>query len=228
MTDTRKWSAGAALLIVAVFVASWFLVIAPKRGEASDLEAQTTTQDQANSMLEQKIRQLQVQQQDLPKQEARLATLHQQIPDNPALPSLIRGLSAAGRQVGVTLDSLAPSAPVQAVAAVAAPVTSTPATGTTGSTGTTTTVAPAASAATLWQIPLNITVTGSYFELEQFLNKLEGQHRSLLVTGFQIAPAATEEAAPDDLAVTLNTRVFLSQAAAPAAATTPVAPATTN
>ena len=44
---------------------------------------------------------------------------------------------------------------------------------------------------TLYQVPLTVNVTGSYFELEQFLNKLENLRRSFLVSGFTLGPSAS-------------------------------------
>lgn len=227
MTNTRKWSVLAAVLMVAIFAAGWFLLVSPKRGEAAGLRTQTASQEAENSRLEDQLRVLQSQQKDLPKQEALLAAMKVQLPDNPALPSLIRDLTAAGRKVGVSVDSMAPSQPVALVAS--APTALSPAastgSGTTGSTSTTTTTTNAGSAApasNLYQIPLNLQVTGSYFELEQFLNKLEGLKRSLLVSGFTLIPATTESSSHGDLTITINGRVFLVQDAA-ATPTTPVA-----
>src|SRR5919106_701702 len=99
MTDTRKWAAATVVLIPAIFAASWFLLVSPKRGEAADLRDQAVSQEDANARLEQQLQVLMAQQQDLPKQRARLAQLRTQIPVSPALPSLIRDLTAPGRKV---------------------------------------------------------------------------------------------------------------------------------
>ena len=37
-------------------------------------------------------------------------------------------------------------------------------------------------------LPLSLEITGSYFEVEQFINKLEGMQRTFLVTGFTLKP----------------------------------------
>jgi Tfp pilus assembly protein PilO len=169
---------------------------------------------------------LQAQQQDLPQQQAKLATLSTQIPNNPALPSMIRDRTAAAAKVGITIDSMAPSAPVTVVAApatsVAAPAPS---------------AGAAAGSSTLFEVPLALQITGSYFEVEQYLNKLEGLKRSFLVSGLTLTPGggaatsttsatSTSGTSGSDLSVTISGRVFLSQAAAPTT-TTPVAPAAT-
>ena len=71
MTDTRKWSALAVVLVAAIFAASWFLLISPKRGEAAELEQQAVSRADANARLEQQIQVLKAQQADLPRQRAR-------------------------------------------------------------------------------------------------------------------------------------------------------------
>jgi hypothetical protein len=45
MTATRKWAALAVLLVAAIFVASWFLLIGPKRSDAAALRSQKVEQD---------------------------------------------------------------------------------------------------------------------------------------------------------------------------------------
>jgi Tfp pilus assembly protein PilO len=236
MTATRKWTALAVLLIAAVFAASWFLLISPKRSEAADLRAQRVDQDAKNDSLRQQLEVLKAQAQDLPKQEAFLAQIRRQLPDNPALPALIRDLSAAARKAGVDLTTLAPEAPVSVVSTpVTAPTTAaSPAAGpaadesATGTTGTA--AAPAAPASVLFQVPITVKAQGSYFEMEQFINKIEGLKRSFLVSGFNLkepdASAAPEGTDPG-LELTIQGRVFLAPENLPATATAPgvVAPA---
>ena len=99
MTDTRKWSALAAVLVVAIFAAGWFLLISPKRGDAAELREQGGhARRRPTPGSSEQITMLQAQQKDLPQQQAQLAAMRTQIPDNPALPSLIRDLTAAGQQ----------------------------------------------------------------------------------------------------------------------------------
>lgn len=262
MSMTRKWSLLTAVLVVAIVAAGWFVLIAPKRSEASGLRDQASSQEQQNAMLVQKLEVLKAQQAELPKQRAELANLRIQIPDNPALPSLIRDLTAAGRKVGASIDELTPQPPVSAPvtsSVVAAPQTGTATTGSTGTattttgtpgdtstgdtstgdtsgttTGTTTgttgaAAAPAAPTSTLFQVPLAVKVSGSYFELEQFVNKLEGLKRSFLVKGFELTPAdssgTTQEIAPGTLTLTIQGQVFLAPETTPASQPSPAASA---
>ena len=202
MTATRKWSLLSAVLAVAIFVAGWFLLIGPKRSEAAGLREQTVTQQDENARLLQQLAVLKAQQAELPQQRAKLAVMQTQIPNNPALPTLVRDLTAAGRKVGVSIDTMAPAVPSAVTAAAGAPV-----------------AAGAAAGSGLYQVPLALTVTGSYFELEQFINKLEGMKRSFLVSGFTLTPGESTDGqgTPGALTLALQGRVFMSPAAAPVA-----------
>src|SRR5688572_17122005 len=97
MSVTRKWSLLAAVLVVAIVAAGWFLLVAPKRSKAADLKDQVASQEQTNASLVSKLEELKQQQAELPQVRADLAVMRKQIPDNPALPTLIRSLTASGR-----------------------------------------------------------------------------------------------------------------------------------
>lgn len=214
MTRTRQWTVGTALLVVLMLVAGWFLLISPKRSDAADLQTQTTAQMAQNASLQNQIAVLQSQAKNLPAQQAELAAIRQHLPDNPALPGLVRSLTDAAAKSGVTLVSLAPSTPAAAPAAK----TTAPAAGT----GQSAAAAAAAVGATLQMVPIVVTVTGSYYDTEQFLNKVEGLTRSFLVTGFSVAPAESQAAsgtATGDLTMAIQGRVFYTPAAAAAPTT---------
>jgi Tfp pilus assembly protein PilO len=217
MTKTKTWSVATVLVVLAVLEGSWFLVIGPKQREASRLRDDAVAQDESNQRLQAKIAMLKAQSKDLPKQQARLAQIRVNIPANPQLPKLIRDLSSSADKSGVDLVSLAPSQPA---AMQATAPTSTPA-------------APSASGTaatpTLMQIPLVVTANGDYFEVEQFLNKIEGLKRSFLVTGLTLGAADGAEAKPGDVKLTVNGRVFMSPpVAAGTTATGVTAPGTTS
>jgi type IV pilus assembly protein PilO len=240
MSMTRRWSLLTAVLIIGILAASWFLLVSPKRSEAADLRGQATKQLASNDALVQKLNELKAQSLDLPKQKAQLALMHKQVPDNPALPTLIRDLTAAGKKVGVQVMSMKPGPPVPvAVAAAAVPVAAATTTGadTSGTASTAdsgATPAPAAPiapvAAPLYMAPITLEIAGSYFEVEQFINRLERLQRSFLVSGFSLKPGAsaagsTTTSTTDGLSLSITGQVFLSPnvasstpAAAPVAA----------
>jgi Tfp pilus assembly protein PilO len=153
----------------------------------------------------------------LPRQQAKLAAVAAKIPDNPALPALIRALSAAATSTGVELVGVTPGAPVAAAAAApAAPAA--PAATAAGAAAAP--AAPAASSAgQLAAIPINMNVVGGYFQVEQFVSKLEALQRAMRVSNIVIAPGANPvkpgkaTASLDDgksLASTITAQVFMA------------------
>src|SRR3954447_24627020 len=120
MTESRKWTLVAGFVAVAVFVAGWFLLVSPKRSDAAALKAQDSTAQSANDQLRAKLRELKALAPELPKREAEYAAIRRQIPDNPALPDLVRQLTAAAAASGANLTTVAPSTPTVLTEAAAA------------------------------------------------------------------------------------------------------------
>ncbi len=221
MDKTRQWSILTAVGVIAVLVAGWFLLVSPQRSHAADLRSQAAAQQQSNATLQSKVSMLRQQAKDLPRQQARLAEIAKKVPDNPALPPLIRALSDAADTSGVDLVSLAPSPP----------------TAVTSVTGTATaqSAAKAAPGATpLAQIPVSIQVRGTYFNVEQFFNAVESLSRAMLVTGLSMAPIASSGAptqagqkaiAPGSLTATVTAKVFMAPTVALPTAAKPAASA---
>jgi len=200
MTTSRKWTIGAALLIVVVLVGTWFLLVSPKRGEVSELQAATESQEGKNASLETEVALLKEQNKKLPKYQAELAELRNRIPATEGMPSLIRQLRVAADKSGVDLDALTP----QPAVALVGPEGGTPAVGEGGS------LPPEALAG----VNFDIVVSGGYFEIQQFMNKVENLERYVQVSGFTIAEGeeTTEgdtEANAGDLTATLNSRAYL-------------------
>ena len=202
MEKMRQWTVLSALGVIGVLAAGWFLMISPQRSHANELRKQAASVEASTSGLQTQIEQLKQQQKGETAQQKRLAEIAQMIPDNPQLPALIRQLSAAAQKAGVSLDSMAPSAP--------------------------TTVS--AGAVPLAQIPVTISVTGSYFNIESFQRALEHLDRALKVTGLSVAPnhgdtaaAGDAGAAPNALTGQFQATVYESPAVVPAAASTQTA-----
>jgi Tfp pilus assembly protein PilO len=163
--------------------------------EAADLRTQAAGQVTANAQLETQLTVLKAQAKDLPKQQAKLAAVAAKIPDNPALPAMIRALTTAAKSAGVELVTVTPGQPTPvAVAAAVAPVA--PAASTAGATtkgpaaGRVLPVASGASAGQLASIPLTLSVAGGYFQVEQFVAALENLPRSMRLSNVTLAPGA--------------------------------------
>ncbi len=219
MSKTRTWGAATAGICVLLILAAYFLLIAPKRAEAADLRDQTMAQDQANAQTTVKTQQLKAQYAQLPAKQAELAVIKQQLPDNPALPTLIRSLSAMADASGVTLTSLTPAPPVPftgttAPAAVVAP--------TAGA------VVGAGSTTQLLAIATTLVITGDYASSTLFVQKLQAASgakngsamtRAFLVQSIKITPfAATDpssvKAAKGQVQTTVTGQVFVLKTAA--------------
>jgi Tfp pilus assembly protein PilO len=212
MTRTRKWVSGTVVLVLLVLVAGWFLLVSPKKADASNLQATALTQQGTNDGLRAKVAQLKAQDAAKPQQEAKLALFRQQVPENPAEAALVRKLSALSKQSGVEFESLLVVDPA----------------------GLNVPSAPAAGHDTvLEQITLSMTIQGSYYSGERFLNLLEGLKRVTLVTGLVVdATANASVGQPLDPSIhkfVITVRVFTTTDPAPVPASpTTAAPATGN
>ncbi len=203
----KQWVSLTAVGVIAVMAAGWFLLVSPKRGEAATVRAQVASQESANAALQTQLGMLRAQAKTLPAQQAKLALVAAKIPDNPALPALIRALSAAADDAGVELVSIVKgqAAPVEEVSK-SGTAKLTPAAGantSTSSTATKTTVRPlagtgagAGSAGVLTSIPLTLNVVGGYFQIEQFFDRLENLTRAAKVISLTMAPGANPVAPP--------------------------------
>ena len=225
MEKLKQYVTLAGLGAVVILAAGWFLLVSPKKGEATDLQMQAAAQTSANAVLTTQLQALKVQAKDLPKKQAELARVAAKIPDNPSLPALIRALTAASTKAGVEFVSVTPgapavltpavaAAPVAPVAAAAAPVA--PVSG----------AVPVGSAGQLASIPVTLSVVGDYFEVEQFLAELENLPRALRVSNITLAPGASPvvrsgatPVSPDDgrtLTSTITGSVFMAAGHPPA------------
>lgn len=223
MEKMKQWSLLTALGVIGVMAAGWFLLVSPQHAHAKDLRTQAQGVQQSTQGLMTQVQQLKAQQKGVAAQQRTLMKIATQIPNNPALPTLIRQLSAAAHDTGVTLVSLSPAQPT--LVTTAATVTASP----------------------LAQIPISVQVSGSYFNIEGFFRSVEHLSRAFLATGFTLSPngnsgtASTNTttgstsdpvtAAPGALMANVQAVVFMSPDSAAAASTTapqtPTAPATT-
>jgi Tfp pilus assembly protein PilO len=190
MTRSRQWILGTAVLVVVILAVGWFFLISPKKSDASSLADKTQQQQSANAQLVVQLQQLKAQDAQLPELEAQLAAIQQHIPLTPALPAVVRNFSAAATNSGVTLTAISPNAPAEYPAGQNTPIV-------------------------LWTASTAISVNGSYFSIERFLSAIESMQRSFLVTGFELAPvnsanAASTGATTSNLALTLNGQIYFT------------------
>lgn len=227
MTKTRQWAIVTALAVAVVLVGGWMLLVSPQRSHANDLRTQASTAQQEITQLHSQLATLLSQKRDLPQQQHILAQIATKIPSDPAEPTLIRQLQSAAHTAGVDMSNLSPAAPT--------PVTATGTTGTTTGGAPSTTGGTTAAAAGLYQIPVTITVSGSYFNVEMFEHSIEQLSRAMLVNGMNVTPANTTSTSSGqtqtpvngDVTATINAVVFLSPQGATGASTPSATGATT-
>jgi Tfp pilus assembly protein PilO len=213
VSRVRTWVLLSLLAAGVVLVGGWALVVAPVRAEAASLREQVVAQEAGNSVAETRLQSLQEKAEKLPEQEAELAEVSKKIPSDGALPDLIRALTAAAASTGIELVGVTPgtaapleqAAPPVPVDAAASPTAAAP-------------VAPAA--ATVSAVPVSLSVTGTYYDVEAFLSALEDLPRAYRVTGLSLAPGGNPNArtAGTVLTGTISGFVYLHGAAAPVTA----------
>jgi Tfp pilus assembly protein PilO len=202
---TTKWYAGAAAASIAVLGAGWFLLVAPQKTSAEEIQARTETVVQQNRTTESQIAALKAEFKDLPQLQSQVSAIRSRIPQAVAEPALIRSISAAAAKAGLTLDSTTFQVPQAIISGgAAAPV---------GGVGTFSTPGQVS------QVGVNIKVTGSFADTRLFLNSLENLPRSMLVTGVDITRAGEDSTgAAGSVITTLTARVFMANPGAFAAA----------
>lgn len=196
MDKLKQWVALTALAGLALAAGGWFLVISPKRAEATDLRAVAEQDESANAQLRNDLALLKSRSADLPKEQAKLAAVAAKIPPTPALPSLIRALTAAADSSNVELLSITPEAPAPVVTPVSNVAQQTPTSGDapsaeedSASTATPRARTTSSAAGLLNGIPISVVIVGGYFEAERFTAELEKLPRAFRVTALSLNPS---------------------------------------
>jgi len=174
MTKLRQLWLLTALGSLAALAGGYFLLVSPQANKAAALRGETESQQQVNAKLQSQIQMLNRQKKDLPAQQAELAKFASKVPDNPAMPSVIRAVSDAADNAGVELRALSPSLPVLVTSSAGK--------------GAATVQATAPGGMALAQIPISIKVVGGYAQISQFLSEVEGLPRAFLITGLNVKP----------------------------------------
>lgn len=253
MNKLQQWVALTAVAVLAILVGGWFFVVSPRRAHVDDLNTQAAAAQSQLTSLQSQVAMLKAQAKDLPAQRAKIAALSKQIPDDAQLPTLIRQLTATAAKSGVDLVTLAPGPPTALTTVTTGPTTLPPSAASSSTKpGTTTAPAATGTAATpavpgstgaaaapgsLMTVPVQITVRGSYFQLEKFLSSLEQLQRRYLVTGYTLSPSTSAGASTStmttgnslDLQLTgmaFEAPGFSTSTATPAGGTSPVPPTT--
>ena len=196
---------GAALAVLLI----WYLLLWSPQGKAIDKAKlrQQTAQGQVRE-LRARLSQLQEAQRNEAATRAKIEELRQAIPDEPNLAQFILDANDAAVRSGIDFLSISPTPPAAQTAA--APV-------------------PGAPASAPSQITLSLSITGGYFQLLDFVNRLNDLTRIVMIDGMNVGVGTGA-----DLQVQLTGRMFTNQSpvgtagAAGGAAGTPGATTTTT
>lgn len=178
-------------LVVVLVVAVWFFFLfQPKQDEVAEIEEEIVGTEQQIVTTQRRIRQLQDVRERAPAIESQLVAAESVIPADPALPAMVRQLQLAADESGVSLTSISPGRPS----------------------------AVGGDAGDLAQLSLSLSLEGGYFQVVDFLRRLEDPTivaRGILVEGATLSPSEYPT-----LAVSLSARMFarLTVPAAPAPA----------
>ncbi|MEP7055028.1 MAG: hypothetical protein ABI912_07240 [Actinomycetota bacterium] len=206
------------LVIVALLGAGFFLGSKPEAAKAKKIKAATAEQAKANAAIRGEIETLKTQAAGVIGKQNRLKQIAVLLPGDPALPRLVRSLTTVTQASGVDLVSLAPGAltPLLDVPAAAA---AKPAADKLTATDSKAPVAapPTAAAGGLFAMPVVLSMTGDFTQLQLFLSKIEKLDRAFVMDTVGIAPDATAAAAGakksgNKLTVSLTGRVFVKSA----------------
>jgi Tfp pilus assembly protein PilO len=224
---------GAGALLVVV-LGWYFLLWGPRSDALETAQGRRTAAEAQQGELQARITRLEAAQRNEPRNRARLETLRTAVPDNPNLAQFILDANDAAAAAGIEFLSIAPTPP--AAPAPAAPVTTTTVAGTaTTVAGTATTVATGGPAARPAEITLGLQITGGYFQVLDFMNRLDRLPRIVVTDGLTISGAGGT--GTTRLTVSVQARMFTrtvpagfggSTTTVPGGTTTTVAGATTT
>jgi type IV pilus assembly protein PilO len=229
---SSRWVAATAVACAFLLIAAWFLLMAPRRAEASELVAQQATAEQNNQQLESAIAQLKEQAKALPARQAELSALQEQLPTSVNMPRLVRDLDSFALSAGVTLTEVSPGE-VTAVDAAGAAAGGTAAGGAAATSGASAGVAAAGTAAggspgvgagsgmdaaatatsnQLYVVPVRLTLSGDYFATAVFLKKIQNEmKRALLIT--QVDLSSDAKSTDGSVSMAIQGQVYVFQQA---------------
>lgn len=165
--------AGGASLAVLVL---WYLLLwSPRQGDLSEARERRQTAEQARDELAARVARLRASQKEEPMKRAQVEALRTSVPDDPNLGAFILDTNDAAAKAGIEFISIAPSEPAPATA---------PATATAASAQPATAPAPAGPLPA--EVKLQLQVTGGYFQVLDFLNRLNDLPRLVVTDGLTV------------------------------------------
>ena len=192
----------AAAAFALVGILAVVLLVLPKMGQVSEANDQLQVAEDDEIALEAQLRALQQAQADAPQTEAAIAAIDAQVPPTADLPSLFRLLQGAADRSAVDFFSFTPGSPV---------------------------ADPTQGFST---IASQVTVSGGYFAIDEFLFQLETLPRAAKVTTIAVTPGQTGTSgstSTGSLQLQLTVNFYTTDlSAGPGSVTGPTNPGTTG
>lgn len=202
---------GAVLVAIVMVLAWWFLLWGPRNRSYNDANTAAQQAEATVTQLQAQYNRLQSIKQQIPAFEAELAKLQVAVPDKPQLDQIILNVNSAAVDSGVQLLSISPTPPATASATGAASAGGAPP-----------------------SIRVSLSLKGGYDQVLDFINRLDGLPRLLVIdtvglTSNATGPSGTSTAAgagttgataPAELTISLTVRLFTTTAQPAAGSTT--------
>lgn len=176
---TRKIALVAVGASLTLFAAWFVLLWGPQGGDLADAQEREEVAAAANAELELRRDRLVAAQADAPVLQARVETLRVAIPDSPNLAQFILDANDAATASGVDFLSISPAPPAASVE-------------------------PGLPSS----INLSISVDGGYFQVLDYLNRLDAMDRIVVVDTLGLTPTGGEDGGPVGLSVSVAARMF--------------------
>ena len=188
---------GMVLLVIVVVV----VAILPKMREVREKRDELEQEQQNEQFLLAELNRLQAARAQLPEVRRRLAKFNQRVPASADLPGLIRLMQNAADASNLVFFSISPSAPTPVGGATAQLPQAPPTDG-----GTV--PPPVTSSVDASVIGAAVLVIGGFFEVDQFLFRLETLPRAAKVLSLDFAQGPDFADVPGQVSVTINLQVF--------------------
>lgn len=187
------------LAAIALTVVWFFLLWSPLSSRISDARAAADAADQKVKQLQLEIQRLKDLEKQAPQLQAAAARADEAIPNDPKLARFILDVQAAADSSGVDWMSITPTPPAAPGGAAAQP-----------------------QVVSVLEVAMNIKVEGGYFQVQDFITRLETMARAVKISGVRMNAGADD---PTLLSASLDMRMFVAPPA-PAATTTATTQAT--
>jgi len=198
---TRGRLIAAGAAVLVLAIVWYLLLLAPKSNQLSTAHKQLADAKDQETQLQSTLRRLQALAQQRPSRQAELERLQAAVPPAPDLAGFILSADKIALDAGVDWQSVSPAPP--APGAAGGPST----------------------------ISMTIQVQGGFFQVLDYLNRIEDLDRVVVVDTLQLSTSDTDNPASPKLSVNLAARMFTTAPAAGSPTTnttTPGAPGVTT